>query len=136
MNGTTPTCVDMSTCTDTYYPSSKTACFDQNPNGVEICLTVQKVSGSTYQFQVCKTGTFLNSFSYEIKDILNPSHSPVATGSGAAGSSCTNWKTINFSYIPGYGAGDGATIRADVKSPANTGTLYRSSILNVYKQCI
>jgi len=136
MNGSTPQCV--SSCTDTYVTSTSSSCYSGNPNGVNICLKLQKVSGATFRYQVCKSGSpFQNNVKYEIVDIKDSSHY-LNSGTGGAGSYCTPWKTISMSYITEYGSSNGATLRGQLYSPSTctqSQCYYRSSLITVNLEC-
>jgi murein DD-endopeptidase MepM/ murein hydrolase activator NlpD len=132
-----PECVG--SCADTYSADSAEACYC-NPQGSgnpTLCLEVEKISGASFQYRVCKDGTFQNDFTYRLKDDNNNLN--FTQYSGSAGASCTPWKTFSVSYIDGYGGINGAGLHAEVVSPsgcAQSECLYRTGTVTVVKECI
>ena len=133
-----PVCVG--SCTDTYSADSQQSCYD-NPQGAgtpTLCLEVQKNSGSSFRYRVCKqSGTFQNDFSYRLKDDNNMVNFTQYTAS--SGTSCTPWKDFSVSYVTQYGTVNGAGVHAEVISPSGCGDSqcrYRSGTVTVSKGCI
>jgi len=133
-----PECVG--TCTDTYLADASSACYG-NPQGAgtpTLCLEVQKVSGSSFKYRVCKEGgAFQNSFSYRLKDDNNMVFFTQYVGS--SGSTCTVWKDFTVSYVTAYGTVNGAGLNAEVISPSGcteSACHYRTGTVTVSKKCI
>ncbi|MCA9374632.1 hypothetical protein KC725_05735 [Candidatus Peregrinibacteria bacterium] len=128
-----------SSCQDTYLASSSQPCYS-NPQGSgnpTICLKVQQNSGSSWKYQICKSGgAFQNSFDYELKDDnLGPSF---GSFTGGANTTCTPWKTINVGYISGYGESNGAGLMGYIKSPSECtqpACQYHTGYVSIRKEC-
>ncbi|MEZ4086913.1 MAG: hypothetical protein R3B71_01005 [Candidatus Gracilibacteria bacterium] len=128
-----------SSCQDTYLASSSQPCYS-NPQGSgnpTICLKVQQNSGSSWKYQICKSGgAFQNSFDYELKDDnLGPSF---GSFTGGANTTCTPWKTINVGYISGYGESNGAGLMGYIKSPSECtqpACQYHTGYVTIRKEC-
>lgn len=127
-------------CQDTYLASGSQACYN-NPQGSgnpTLCLNVQQNSGASWQYRICKSGgSFSTNFDYELRDDNHTQSFGNFTGS--ANSTCTPWKTINVSYIPGYGAINGAGLMGYVKSPSGctqSACQYKTGYVTIRKECL
>lgn len=138
MSGGQSQCVPDQSCEDSYEASTSVSCYSGNPSGVEICLYLQQVSGATWKYKICKSGsTFSNNYDYEIIDLKNPSQY-LHSGTGQSQSSCTGWHNINMNYITQYGQTNGATLRAQLYSPSGcsqSSCWFRSSLITFWLDC-
>jgi len=128
-----------STCTDTYIAAAYEAC-NSNSAGAgnpTLCIYLQKLSGSSFQYRVCKQGSvFANPFTYQLKDENNLVN--FSAYSGSSGVLCTPWKDFGVHYISGYGATNGAGVMAEVISPAgcsDSSCRYRTGAITIRKEC-
>jgi len=132
-----PVCVGI--CTDTYNADASQACFN-NPQGAgspTLCLEVQKNSGASFKYRICKQGgSFQNNFTYRLKDDNNMVN--FTQYNGQAGLNCTPWQNFSVSYVTQYGSINGAGLRAQVISPAgctNSTCDYSTGTITVSKVC-
>jgi hypothetical protein len=133
-----PECVG--NCTDTYTADASSACYG-NPQGSgtpTLCLEVQKNSGASFRYRICKdTGTYQNSFTYRLKDDNNMVN--FTQYDGSAGLTCTTWKDFSVSYVTAYGTVNGAGLEAEVISPAGCAQSqcrYKTGTVTVSKECL
>jgi hypothetical protein len=142
ISGGISTC-QANTCTDTYVLNSTSQCWDGNWNNVEICLNLRKKysapSNPYFEYQVCKDTAFQNSYKIILKDLKHSDNSPVDTRTVSGGTKCSDWFTIDLSYLTQYGTTYGAGLRSDIYSPStctDSSCLYRSAYAtSVYKTC-
>ena len=138
MNGSTASCVPITTCTDTYSASSSSACLINSgkPGTPTLCLKLQQVSGSSWKFQVClQSGTFPQDFSLKPVDENHTSQNLGGPWANTSGNSCSQWHDFSVAYIPGYGAINGAGIKAELVWPLGGSTTYYSGTSTILKEC-
>jgi len=138
MNGSTASCVPITTCTDTYSASSSSACLINSgkPGTPTICLNLQQVSGSSWKFQVClQSGTFPQDFSLNPVDENHTSQNLGGPWANTSDNSCSQWHDFSVAYIPGYGAINGAGIKAELVWPLGGSTTYYSGTSTILKEC-
>ncbi len=138
MNGSTASCVPITACTDTYTASSSNACLINSgkPGTPTLCLKLQQVSGSSWKFQVClQSGTFPQDFSLKPVDENHTSQNLGGPWANTSGNSCSQWHDFSVAYIPGYGAINGAGIKAELVWPLGGSTTYYSGTSTILKEC-
>ena len=132
-----PQCVN--SCQDTYLQNQNQSCYGnpQSAGSPTLCLQVQKNSGTSFKYRICKQGgSFINSFTYRLKDdnhlVFFSSHN------GSPGMSCTPWENFQVSYIPGYGPSNGAGVVGEVVSPSGCNQAsckYKTGSITISKSC-
>ncbi|MCA9374333.1 M23 family metallopeptidase [Candidatus Peregrinibacteria bacterium] len=129
-----------SSCQDTYLASSSQSCYN-NPQGSgnpTLCLNVQQNSGASWKYRICKQGgAFSNSFSHQLKDDNHTVN--YSTYNESTGVTCTNWKSFNLNQVTGYGAMNGAGLRAYIKSPTSCSQAacqYYTGSITIRKECL
>jgi hypothetical protein len=104
-----------------------------------LCLETQSGSGSQASWRLCKQGgNFQNNFDYELLDQNHLSHYLSGVLSGQSGSTCTAWKTADFSYLAQNGPANGAGLIVEVYSPsgcASPACTYHTGITTLYREC-
>ncbi len=132
-----PACSDVFKTTTVQDP-----CYSnpQNPNSPELCLEMNQISGSTWEYRICKgNGSgFSNTIKHRLTDqnINHPKQWNWKTYS--AGASCTSWVTVDMSYLTQNGTSQGAGLQAEVLSPSScveSSCTLRTGQVGVYKTC-
>lgn len=123
-------------CQDVYLASASPACYT-NPQGPAFCISVQQVSGPTWQYQVCKQGSFVNDYKTVLHDD-NHSFQLGDTYNGNSGDTCTPWRTFSVAYISGYGTPNAAGVRGEIFSPAScsqASCTYSAGTITIRREC-
>jgi len=125
-------------CEDEYLADASSQCYD-NPlssGSPTLCLYVQQNSGSSWKYQICKDGgSFLNAFTYKLKD---ENHGVVFTQYSDSATTCTDWRNFDVSYIPDYGASNGAGVMGHVTSPSGclpASCQYTTGMITIRREC-
>lgn len=104
-----------------------------------LCLEIQQPYGPSTGWRVCKQGGgFQNIFSYQLLDQNHLSQYLGGVKSADAGTACTPWQSVNFSYLTQNGPINGAGLLVEVKSPigcTSQACTYHSGITTLYREC-
>ncbi len=129
-------------CSDVYKTTTvQDPCYSnpQNPNSPELCLEVNQISGSTWEYRICKSsGTFQNEVKFRLRDqnVNHPKNWNWQTYSGS--SQCTPWKNFDLDHVTQTGTSQGAGLQADLLSPSScvdAVCTLRTGQIGIYKTC-
>jgi hypothetical protein len=136
MSGGIPECVPITTCTDTYIADLPQSCYTSSgtTNTIKLCLNLNQVSGSTWEYQLCRVGAYSDSYAYRLNDdSYNVSFTDYI---GNAADWCTTKRQVVLNYLT---SGQKAGLVGIVTYPvgcASSACRYRSGTIAVTKSCL
>ena len=140
MNNGISQCVADSTCSDQYILPTTQSC-SSNPNASgnpTLCMNIQKISGSTFKYQICKqSGSFTSNYDYYLSD--DSYLIKFTKYTGKANQQCSEWQPFSTSYINGYGSTNGAGLVVKVSSPTGCteqACQYHTGGITIRKECL